>query len=87
MKIHIWLKSDKKILGTLRKDLSKLLIFGDIYNVRMSKTNFCVSTALPSGFVMFLTVAYSRKECTVGHATVLHYAYISSLVFKVMWCM
>lgn len=53
----------------------------------MSKTHFYVSMAMPSGFIMFLTVTYSRKQCTVGRATVLHYAYISYLVFKMMWCM
>jgi len=29
--------------------------------------------AMPSAFITFLMVTYSRKECTVGHATVLHF--------------
>jgi len=88
MEIQIWLKSyKKKILGTLHKDLGVLHIFGEIYSVKMSETHCCISMAMPSGFIMALTVTYNRKECAVGRATVLHYAYISCLVFKIIWSM
>jgi len=63
----------KKILGTLHKDLGVLHIFGKIYSVKMRKTHCSVSMTMPSAFIMFLMVTYSRKECTVGHATVLHF--------------
>jgi hypothetical protein len=77
----------KKILGILHKDLGVLHIFGEMHSVKMSKTHCCVSMVVPSGFIVILTMTYNRKECTVGHATVLHYAYISFLVFKIMWSM
>ena len=78
---QIWLKSDKKISGTLHEDLSTFILLEALRNIlyldnRAKRTRSWVSVARLKGFFLFLTATYrshndtSGKRCCVSTTTV-----------------